>query len=60
MYKQDMRDNILYSESWDGSFYNGYNILTHLCHTLPYLLNNKYCHYVKDEQYLNLNVYLKE
>ena len=26
--------------------------------TLPHLLNNKYCHYVKEEQNLNLNVYM--
>ena len=32
---------------------------SYFCPTLPHLLNNKYCHYVKEEQYLNLNVYLK-
>ena len=62
MYKQDMRGNILYSAVGVGHF-----IMAIIfwpppppsCPTLPHLLNNKYCHNVKEEQYFNLTVYLK-
>ena len=61
MYKQDMRGNILYSAVGVGHFIMAI-IFCPPPPPLPYPTQpfyNKYWHYVKVEQYLNLIVYLK-
>ena len=55
-----MRGNILYSAVGVGRFIMAIIFWPPpLCPTLPHLLNYKNCHNVKEEQYLNLTVYLK-
>ena len=59
MYIQDLRGNILYSAVGVGHFIMAIIFWPPPSPTLPHLLNTKYCYYVKEEQYLNYTVYLK-